>query len=69
MDHTIFTGQKVWCPLCLLRPLLSALHLNEGKPKCNCYFPNIGKYGVLGRNEHCEVIDCEPPKPKSTPRP
>ena len=38
------------------------------KPKCNCYFPNLGKYGVA-KSDHCEVVECEPPKPKPTATP
>lgn len=46
----------------------SAFHFDETKPKCNCYFPNLGKYGVT-KGQHCEVVDCEPPKPKPKPKP
>jgi|GEM_PF-3660768 len=46
----------------------NAVLSDQPKPKCNCYFPNLGKYGVT-RGDHCEVADCEPPKPKPTPTP
>jgi len=29
------------------------------KPKCNCMFPNSGRYGVIGQGGQCRVIDCE----------
>jgi hypothetical protein len=32
------------------------------KPKCNCMFPNTGKYGVIGFGGACRVVDCEAPQ-------
>ena len=32
------------------------------KPKCDCMFPNSGRYGVIGLGGGCRVVDCEPPK-------
>lgn len=41
------------------------LYLNRNsKPKCDCYFPNTGKYGVVSQGGKCSEIDCEAPKPK-----
>ena len=31
------------------------------KPKCDCVFPNSGRYGVIGMGGGCRVIDCVPP--------
>jgi hypothetical protein len=32
------------------------------KPKCNCLFPNSGRYGVIGQGGVCRVVDCEIPQ-------
>jgi hypothetical protein len=48
---------------CILSVGFFAYQKKKPKPKCDCYFPNIGKYGVRS-GEECRIADCEPPKQK-----
>jgi hypothetical protein len=41
----------------------------SGKPDCNCYFPNTGRYGVLSGGGKCIVTECVQRKQPQTSSP
>lgn len=54
------------CGLVLLMVLglVAAAYFRKGEPECNCFFPNTGKYGVMGGGGKCVPTACVPPRKK-----
>ena len=54
---------RILAPVILLITVLVVFwFFRKPKPKCDCYYPNTGEYGIKDVKYGCKVADCEPPK-------